>query len=294
MRKTERGFTLVELSIVLVIIGLLIGGILAAQSMISTAKITSFIAQIGRIDAEVEAFKSKYNYLPGDAPQFSGDGNGILACQKGGGADGEVDVYGGEVANFWGDLEPQLYITYPGIECGSGGMISYTSGPHTNVPLSKLGSNGSFIIATSVLTYPSWTAVANINYYLVLPANSINGGNSSTPCNDPWAGPGSWCRTYGTEGNLGAYNSGFGPTNSAVTAQDLQALDVKMDDGIANTGNVMAERFYGMTPMDLTYPWDYIQNCNPNGGPTYNTSNPNSQYPCTPMIRIGASLNDPD
>ncbi|MEI9897868.1 MAG: prepilin-type N-terminal cleavage/methylation domain-containing protein [Chthoniobacter sp.] len=47
----ESGFTLVEPSIVLVIIGLLIGGILVAQSMISTSKITATIQQLGQFDA---------------------------------------------------------------------------------------------------------------------------------------------------------------------------------------------------------------------------------------------------
>ena len=64
----KHGFTLVELSIVLVIIGLLIGGILVGQSMMSASKLTAFVAQIQHYDAEVEAYKAKFNYLPGNAP----------------------------------------------------------------------------------------------------------------------------------------------------------------------------------------------------------------------------------
>ena len=121
----RKGFTLVELSIVLVIIGLLIGGILVGQSMISTSKVVAFVSQIQHIDAEVEAFKAKYNYLPGDAPQFSGGGNGILSegpnCPFGATT---TQVYDCDYANFWGDLEPQTYITT--LNAGSVGCSSPT------------------------------------------------------------------------------------------------------------------------------------------------------------------------
>ena len=70
----NNGFTLIELSIVLVIIGLLIGGILVGQSLIQSAAINATVSQIQQFDASTMAFKSKYKYLPGDAPAFGGDG----------------------------------------------------------------------------------------------------------------------------------------------------------------------------------------------------------------------------
>ena len=69
------GFTLVELSIVLVIIGLLIGGILVAQSMIGTAKIQSTVRQLQQYDTAVVNFETKYNQLPGDSNLFPNVGN---------------------------------------------------------------------------------------------------------------------------------------------------------------------------------------------------------------------------
>ena len=74
----KKGFTLVELSIVLVIIGLLIGGILVAQSMIGASKIVAVAAQIQQFDAGVMSFKTKYNALPSDAKGFGGDADGII------------------------------------------------------------------------------------------------------------------------------------------------------------------------------------------------------------------------
>lgn len=71
----RKGFTLVELSIVLVIIGLLIGGILAAQSMISAAKYTKAAQQLTQLDIAVGNFKTKYNQWPGDSNIISPQGN---------------------------------------------------------------------------------------------------------------------------------------------------------------------------------------------------------------------------
>lgn len=87
------GFTLVELSIVLVIIGLLIGGILAAQSMIGTAKIQNVIRTLGQYDAAYANFVTKYNQIPGDSTLFP---------TTGGNNDGSYTTYEG--MNVWSQL----------------------------------------------------------------------------------------------------------------------------------------------------------------------------------------------
>lgn len=64
-----RGFTLVELSIVIVLIGLLTGGILKGQQVLVNGRLTSTMAQVQAIAAAKEAFHGTYGYLPGDLPQ---------------------------------------------------------------------------------------------------------------------------------------------------------------------------------------------------------------------------------
>ncbi len=65
-RRSEQGFTLVELAIVMVIIGLLIGGILKGQELINNAKISATVTQLKSMDAAMNTFQDKYAALPGD------------------------------------------------------------------------------------------------------------------------------------------------------------------------------------------------------------------------------------
>jgi prepilin-type N-terminal cleavage/methylation domain-containing protein len=83
-RLTESGFTLVEIAIVLVIIGLLLGGILKGQEMITQAKIKNVINDFNGITAAMNSYQDRYRALPGDdinaasrwAGAIAGTGNG--------------------------------------------------------------------------------------------------------------------------------------------------------------------------------------------------------------------------
>src|SRR6266850_3128331 len=63
---SESGFTLVEIAIVLVIIGLLLGGILKGQEMITQAKIKNVINDFNGVTAAVNSYQDRYRALPGD------------------------------------------------------------------------------------------------------------------------------------------------------------------------------------------------------------------------------------
>ena len=64
--KNQKGFTLVEIAIVLVIVGLLIGGILKGQSMIRNAKVKRLVNEIEGIRAAALSYQDRYGMLPGD------------------------------------------------------------------------------------------------------------------------------------------------------------------------------------------------------------------------------------
>lgn len=65
-KAVQRGFTLVEIAIVLVIIGLLLGGIMKGQEMITQAKIKNVINDFNGISAAIYSYQDRYRALPGD------------------------------------------------------------------------------------------------------------------------------------------------------------------------------------------------------------------------------------
>jgi len=86
LSKNSKGFTLVELSIVIVIIGLIVAGVVGGQALVRQSKLRSIITDHQKISTAMNAFKLEYNYLPGDIPnatsywgggEVSGNGNGF-------------------------------------------------------------------------------------------------------------------------------------------------------------------------------------------------------------------------
>jgi prepilin-type N-terminal cleavage/methylation domain-containing protein len=69
--KNQKGFTLVEIAIVLVIIGLLLGGVLKGQQLIENTKYKNFVQQINAYRSAVYSFQDRYKALPGDFSQAS-------------------------------------------------------------------------------------------------------------------------------------------------------------------------------------------------------------------------------
>ncbi len=65
-KQVQRGFTLVEIAIVLVIIGLLIGGVLRGQELLNSARINSISAQQSSIQTAYYGFIDRYKMMPGD------------------------------------------------------------------------------------------------------------------------------------------------------------------------------------------------------------------------------------
>ena len=65
-RTSNRGFTLIEIAIVLVIIGLLLGGVLKGQELINNAKVKSYATDFRNIPIMIYGFQDKFRALPGD------------------------------------------------------------------------------------------------------------------------------------------------------------------------------------------------------------------------------------
>lgn len=85
--RNQKGFTLVEIAIVMVIIGLLIGGVLKGQEMIKNAKIKRVVKTSDELRAAIYTYQDRFGYIPGDDPQATvhtgaavtnGNGNGLI------------------------------------------------------------------------------------------------------------------------------------------------------------------------------------------------------------------------
>ncbi len=116
-RTHQQGFTLVELAIVLVIIGLIVGGVLVGQDLIKSAEIRATVSQIEKYNAAATTFRDKHGGLPGDilnsrVQQFgltpartttgtAGEGNGDGMIQ---GTAANPSYLIGETLAFWSDL----------------------------------------------------------------------------------------------------------------------------------------------------------------------------------------------
>jgi prepilin-type N-terminal cleavage/methylation domain-containing protein len=260
-RKAGReGFTLVELSIVLVIVGLLIGGILVTQSMSASSRIVSVAAQIQQFDAGVSSFKATYNYLPGDAPGFGGDGDGLITSCCG----GNLTRFMGEIGRFWYNLNPQEF------QNCSGQCRAISKGNNKNVPAAKFGASNSFFISSAISTngFSVDTIVSPGNYYVVLDSSQIQ-----TQVSGEWQ----FTATSST-------NPALKP--SAVKPADALALDKKIDDGTANAGGVLSGRVGGGAAGAITS--SPLVTCSVGGN--YLTAN--NSYECTPLIRIGGQTGE--
>ncbi|MEI8362244.1 MAG: prepilin-type N-terminal cleavage/methylation domain-containing protein [Betaproteobacteria bacterium] len=79
MKKQQAGFTLIELAIVLVIIGLLLGGVLKGQAFIDSAKVKNMATDFKNIQVYIYGYQDKFRALPGDDSKVVAHVVGTLA-----------------------------------------------------------------------------------------------------------------------------------------------------------------------------------------------------------------------
>jgi prepilin-type N-terminal cleavage/methylation domain-containing protein len=223
MRPPTQGFTLIELSIVLVIIGLIVGGVLVGQDLIRAAEVRATIAQIEKYNTAVNTFQGKYNALPGDlngatATAFGfaargtnpgqGDGNGVIEGYNGTTNIGQVQ--GGETLSFWVDLSVGNPATPMNINLIDGSFSTYLL-PTTAAPA---------ITAANISSYMPQAKLGRGNYVYVYSNGGIN--------------------YYGIAALTTTATTGVVVATPTMSVQQAYNMDKKMDDGFPSTGNVTA------------------------------------------------------
>ena len=137
MRK-QQGFTLIEIAIVLVIIGLLLGGVLKGQELITAARVRNLAAQLDGVKIAYLGFQDRYRALPGDYVSTSAAANipgaggaATLGCTAANATcqNGKIDDTGGDTESIlaWHQLSRAGFIT--GNYDGAGTTPTATNNP---------------------------------------------------------------------------------------------------------------------------------------------------------------------
>ncbi|MDX2072833.1 MAG: hypothetical protein SFX19_00530 [Alphaproteobacteria bacterium] len=234
----ESGFSFIEISLVLVIIGLVVGGVLVGRSLIHTAELRSVVSEYQRFQTVTNAFKNKFNSLPGDMPNATafwgaansnpaaclaatgtgtqtcnGDGNYMFANTLG------INQYSEEFM-YWQHLYNAGFLDTPYTgKSGPNGASDAILG--TNVPRSRMPDGG-------------WSMDYDPYY-----------------SGDPYSFAFDYQRYY---------RYGSKATNSLthavlLTPHDAWNVDSKIDDGKPGDGRVIA------------FNWDFCTNAPSNGDP---------------------------
>ncbi len=208
----QSGFTLVELAIVMIIIGLLLGGVLKGQELIENARVTASISQMKGFQAALYSFKDAYGAVPGDMRNASTRLQGCDAGNANFCVDGNGNSLVGAIAT---------------------GIQNFNSNQQESQQFWK------HLALADLLTGIDPTAdPANPAWGEVYPSSSLRGGYHIMYAND-------------TANNISGHalrmqnNSSGAPLtgNGNKPLSPLQAfqIDTKMDDGIPITGIIRGD-----------------------------------------------------
>ena len=231
----KAGFTLIELSIVLVIIGLIIGGVLVGRDLIDAASIRAQISQIEKYNAAVNTFRGKYGYLPGDMPAAlassfgmivrsgaigHGDGNGVIE-----GCSANATVAGCETLLFWTDLSSAKLID---------GGFSSASDNLTQMVWLGFGDEDMMEADRFSFISEAWAPPGLLSKDLLLPKAKIGRGNYLTVFSATGTNYFQIAGVVSTD-TLGNYT-----LSNDLTPQQMFNIDSKTDDGLPLFGKVQA------------------------------------------------------
>lgn len=223
-RKSEKGFTLVELAIVMIIIGVLLGGVLKGQEMITNARVTTTAKDMESFSAATNTFQDQYRDMPGTMPNATtrlADCGNFAACQDVTAAMPRIGTAqaAGPTTAFFGQLLAAGLIS--GFDGSNNGAAAAFGTSHPTAPV-----GGGFVAGNS-----AGTAVANSGFAQALATGRFYLGLSNSTAQMA-AGQG------------------------IVTAEQASVIDTRLDDRNPQTGYVLGQDLAAncvATAGDATY-----------------------------------------
>jgi prepilin-type N-terminal cleavage/methylation domain-containing protein len=202
-RESEAGFTLIEMSIVLVIIGLIIGGIVKGQEVVANARAKSQVAQLDAIKGAVYTFQDKFGYAPGDLK-----GNAILQLAAGtdGNQDGYITVTQSSTVT---SVDDSVDVSGSTSESPTAWLQIASAGL-----LSAVNLNGVALSTATTANYPGKIATSYV-----------------------WLAT-FWNSNFGITGISARLQAGTGKPTPILRMQDAASIDQKFDDGSPATGSI--------------------------------------------------------
>jgi len=239
--RAEKGFTLIELSIVIVIIGLIVAGVVGGQALVKQSKLRTLINEINQYQVAVNTFKLEYNHLPGDIPNaYDYWGNSCDSTPSNCNGNGNRKVFP------------------PALDSGSTNVTNDFEGYRNwqHLSLAKLVPQN--------YTGTSTGGVVGMGYESVAWSKSGKGRITMQHNNN---------QSIFKSGNVyevGSFTlefSGLKPGDGytpSISVPDARNVDLKIDDGHANTGVFIAKDANCSAAENVV------------GGADYNTANLNS------------------
>ncbi len=214
MRKTfcqkKSAFSLIELSIVLIIIGLLIAGVTGGASLIKSSELRAVMNEARGFQTAVNAFYTQFDALPGDYATAIGSNTAA------GDADGYIEFHNGtrsESANAWNMLKNTGGID--GISTAAlTADVTFKSDGTGSAPASKIKGAG------WIFSHDTNSSASPGDNVVILTGGSITAASSAT--------------------DIDSSSSTSALVKIALVPADALSIDSKLDDGVANTGKIKA------------------------------------------------------
>jgi len=262
-KRLREGFTLIEISMVILIIALVAGGLFVGKDLIESGKVKSTISTKGEFETATSIFLLKYESLPGDAstPKIpnatartrsdgQGDNDGMIEQSTGMGAN--VANQCGENLIYWADLFNADLINTAGNTAvnGGGGACGYSTVTDPNQIATYLprsawgGSTFWFLFRPDANTRP------RVHFYGLTEIKELR-----------------------SSGNIFYYSADQYDAKYPVPVSAAQTIDLKLDDGLPGTGKVQTTKYsmYGNAISSLASQQD-TTTCRAASGNTYRSN----------------------